>query len=770
MRWFPLLLAFAAAAPAADEFTTSIRPTLLANCTPCHSPAPNGKGPAPFLRATSAGEIDTNRSLWRNVAAQLRNRTMPPRDPRISEADRLHIATWIDQRLHASACTITDFAGPAVTRRLNRREYRSTIRDLFGVDFDITAMLPADGTGGAGFDTNGETLYVPPVLMERYLEAAQTILDRVILTPPVRQSFLAGKANTIAANLTVYLDGPYDLTLTYDSPSPESAQFQLLVDGAQIAGLNPTRRRNAKAADAARLTLNLARGAHTFAISTNSSAKLQSLLVSQRADAPTGERRAAHFRLLGLEPGDRPAQPRLAAQRLLESFASRAFRRPATSAEVDRFLKLYDRAADRNDPYEERLKLALKAILVWPDFLFRIEKKHSQPGLYPLSSFELATRLSYFLWSTMPDDQLTQLAASGRLQDPQVLAAQVDRMLDDPRSKAFLSSFTGQWLGTQEIGGRVVPLLTEIQHYYSPEIAADLKQQPVLMFERIVSENRSLLDLLTAPWTHLTARLARFYQIETQVPVPDDGEFHLVEWPANTHRAGVLGLAGVLAMSSRYNETSPVLRGAWVLETLLGTPVPPPPPDVPPLEKVAPSGHKLTMREKLELHRASSACAACHRLMDPIGLGLEQFDWMGRLRDADVNGKPIDASGQLPSGETFAGATQLRQALLTRKTELVENLVSRVMGYALGRSLQDGDSCTVRRLVESLEKDNYGARTLIRQIVLSTPFRHTQGGQLESTPLETSRKLDLTKLNAAKQDAESHNNAVKVVPKDVGKQ
>src|SRR5205823_3045708 len=225
----------------------------------------------------------------------------------------------------------------------------------------------------------------------------------------------------------------------------------------------------------ARAQVNLARGSHTLSLTSSSPiAGLERLNIQQKADAYSLEKRAAHYRLFGMEPGERPLQARKAARQILETFVAKAFRRPIEPSEVDRFLTLYNRAAERGDPYEERVKLALKAVLVWPEFLFRIEKKQEKPGIYPLGQYELATRLSYLLWSTMPDERLMQLAEQGRLQDPKTLAAQTERMLDDPRSRAFVSSFVGQWLGTQEIGGRVVPLLTELQSYYTPEVAADL--------------------------------------------------------------------------------------------------------------------------------------------------------------------------------------------------------------------------------------------------------------------------------------------------------
>ncbi len=751
------------AADPAHEFDSAVRPVLVQNCSACHM-----RGHAPFGTAKTLADVDANRGLWRNVATQLRNRTMPPRDSKLAEEDRLRIASWIDGRLKATACNTGDFAGPAVTRRLNRREYHNTIRDLLGVDYEVSAMLPADGTGGAGFDTNGETLYVPPLLLERYMEAAQQVLDRVIVTPPVNKKFDAAESVTVP----VYLEGAYDVSVAYESPVETEVRLSLKVDGGEVGtmanykrGMNNGKPRPGPAV--LRMQVNLNRGTHTLRVDPVASAeglKFVSVTVAQRVEPPSPEKRASHYRLFGLEPLEQPGQPRKAARQVLESFLPRAFRRPVQAAEVDRFLALYDRAAERGDPWEERMKLALKSVLVWPDFLFRIEQKQTQPGIYALSQHELATRLSYFLWATAPDEKLLRLAEEGKLQDAKVLTAQVDRMLDDARSRKFLNSFMGQWLGTQDIGGRVVPLLTEIQSYYTPETAADLRAQPVLLMERILGEDRSLLELLTADYTHLTTRLAKFYQIEDKVQGLSDNEFKVVKWP-DDRRAGLLGLGGVLAMTSRYKETSPVLRGAWALDTLLGTPVPPPPPDVPELKSDGPA-KKMSMREKLAMHRDNPTCSACHRLMDPIGFGLENFDWMGRWRDKEESGAPLDASGELPSGEKFSGPQELRAALLSRKGEFIGNLAARMLGYALGRSLQDGDDCTVQRIVGKLEADGYRGRTLIREIVLSLPFRNTQGGAVMGDPVLSKKAISISELNARKQDASSHNNEVKkVVPK-----
>jgi len=754
------------AADSAQEFSRTIRPILVENCSGCHNPA-NPKNPN-FLKAAAAGDIQKDRGLWRSLAAQLRNRTMPPVASKLTEADRLRVSRWVEDQLRLTACVAGPYAGAGTVRRLNRREYHNTIRDLLGVDFDVTAVFPADGTGGAGFDTNGDTLYIQPMMMERYLQAAQQILDRAIVTPRLAKIFSAAELGpALTVTLPVYQDGDYDVRLALE-PGPASG-IALKVDGAGAGPLVPQRRGpgGGRGGNYLGTAVRLERGTHVLSLAAESAPPaIASLSVDERRAEPSAERRALHYRLLGAEPGDQILQPRKAAQQALADFLPRAFRRPVEPAEVERFLALYDRAAQRSDPYEERVKLALKAVLVSPDFLFRMEDRKTPPGIYPLGQYEMASRLSYFLWSTMPDEALFRLAGQGRLQDPAVLTRQVERMLDDPRARTFVSTFVGQWLGTQEIGGRFMPILTETLSFYDAAIAADLKMQPVLLFDRIVGENRSVIDLLNADYTYLTARLVKFYQLEG--PVKDaegqevnDNQFHLVKWPDN-RRAGLLGMAGILGMTSHYQQTSPVLRGAWVLDTLLGTPVPPPPPDVPPLETGDKAAAHLTVKQKVLQHRADPACSACHSLMDPIGFGLENFDWMGRWRDQEKDGAPLDATGELPSGARFDGPVELRAALLQQKDEFVRQLTGKALGYALGRSLQDGDSCTVQRIVDALARDNYAARTLIREVVLSLPFRNTQGG-VKAAPPEAP-KVSLSSVISKTQDANGHNNGEAVAP------
>ncbi|MEJ7605761.1 MAG: DUF1592 domain-containing protein [Bryobacteraceae bacterium] len=744
----PAVLALAAATlvnAQKDEFSKSIRPGLVENCVACHNPK-NPKNHINFLKAESSQDMERNRGLWKNVAAQLRNRTMPPTESKLTEDDRLRISSWIDTQLSKTACNLGDFAGAVAVRRLNRREYHNTIRDLLGIDFNVTEALPADGTGGAGFDTNGETLFVPPLLMERYMEAAQQIADRSIVSPKLLKTYapadmlprLAAAASPrvvasgqeVSVSVPVYLEGDYDVTVAVERREV-MGKLLLKVDGlAGVPLLAPQGRGGGPPGRMPpyRIQVRLGRGLRMLSIvAEGNPVPIQGLTVEQKGDPPSAEKLAVHYRLLGVEPGEEPLQARKAAQQILRRFLRKAYRRPVQQPDIDRLLVLYDRADKRGDPFEERMKLALRGVLAGPDFLFKIERRNEKPGIHALGPHELAVRLSYFLWSTMPDEELSALADRNLLQEPKTLIAQVERMLEDPRARTFISTFVGQWLGTQDLGGRVFPMLTELQAYYNPATAADLRAEPILLLENIINENGSLMDLLTSNYTFLTQRTVKYYQLEARFPDIRDNSFHRVQWPDN-RRAGVMGMASVMAMTSHYRQTSPILRGAWVLETLLGTQIPPPPPNVPQLEPVDCKDNcvekaktAVNMRQKILDHRANPACSACHNLMDPIGFALENFDWTGRWRDKEFDGSAIDASGSLPSGESFNGPEELRQVMVSKKEEFLRHLTAKMLGYALGRSLQDGDSCTVQRMADILQKDSYRARTLIREIAMSIP-------------------------------------------------
>ncbi len=751
--------AHGAPAGSSVEFTTGIRPVLEANCKACHDPA-NPKNRHNFLKAAEATDIETRRGLWRDVATQLRNRTMPPgAAAKISEQDRKLVADWIEARLRTTGCTTGEYAGYVGPRRLNRREYHRTVRDLLGVELPIADMFPEDESGGAGFDTNGDTLYIPPMMLERYMEAARAIADRVIVARPLNTVVLSHEMNPrtaaptgirparrlkpseeLATTATAYTDGPYGLRVSVERPRETPFTLEVRVDGVAVGKLPFLQRDRNGGATARVATATLARGLHTVTVVNGAEPiEFYSLTIEQQAKPASPDQAALHQRLLGVEPGQTPVDPRGSVKGMLRRLLPQAYRKPVEPAEIDRFLALFDRAAGRGDPFEEAVKFTLRGVLVSPRFLFRVEELPTAPGVQPLGQYDMASRLSYFLWGTMPDEELFRLAAAGRLQDTAVLTAQVDRMLDDPRSRAFASAFIGQWLGTKDVGGRAMPLLTELQHFYTPDVAADLREQPELFFHYMVTANRPVLDVINARYTFLTGRLVKYYQLEGKVEAKGNG-FERFDWP-DERRAGVLAFASILGMSSHYKQGSPVLRGAWVLDTLLGTPVPPPPPDVPPLETPK-DGSPLPMKQMLARHRADTACASCHNLMDPIGMGLENFDWMGRWRDRETNGDPVDASGSLPSGEKFQGPAELRGVLLSKKEDFVRQISAKMLGYATGRGQQDGDQCTIQQLTTNLERNGYAIRTLIRDVATSAAFRKIQidAAGTESLPSVSSRK------------------------------
>ena len=439
---------------------------------------------------------------------------------------------------------------------------------------------------------------------------------------------------------------------------------------------------------------------------------------------------------LTVEP-NRMTSPDQAAHKILEAFLPKAFRRPVPAAEAERYFALFKGAQARKESFTGSILYALQAVLISPHFLFRRERPNPDPSPRLLNDYEIASRLSYFLWGSLPDQTLFDLAAQGKLQDPAVLKEQVTRLLyggtarrdedkvrvvSDGKLTEFATRFIEQWLGTRELGRDIKPDPTLFKPYYEAELQAAIRYQPILFFQELMASNLSLLNLLDSKFTFVNDSLSRLYGLKftgiNKQPVKRD-------LPDGSHRGGLLGMAAVSAVSSYSNRTSPVLRGKWVLDAILGTPPPPPPPDVPAL-KEAHEGEASTVRERLLQHRRNPACGVCHNRIDPIGFGLENYDVLGRWRTED-DGKPIDARGELPDGTSFDGPDQLRAVLLGKKDLFIRHLTSKMLGYALGRGLTLEDSCTVDRIVAELGKNEYKAHTLIQGIVLSVPFRYQAG-------------------------------------------
>lgn len=594
----------------------ALTPTLFATsatflttyCAGCHQ----GAKPAGEFAVASV-EKDGS---WSRVALRVRNMEMPPKGaptPPLDERERF--LTTLELELHQQACAAGPIAGAAPLRRLNRDEYSATMRDLLDMHLDIGRFLPADGAGGEGFDNAAETLFLSPLLTEKYLDAASFAVD------------FASKEYKSRAKVLI------------------------------------TKPRPGVTADAA-------------------------------------------------------------ARTILSNFLARAFRRPVTDIDVKPYLELFQTTQRQGHTFEESIFSTLRVALVSPLFLFRAEPANRTGLQRPLDGYALASRLSYFLWGSMPDEFLTDVAATGKLNDPEVLRQLAGRMLRNDRSLVFMERFTGQWLHTRELSGDKMPDAKMFPDYAADEeLQSDIRLQPALFFREVLLRNRPVLDLLDSTHTIATGKLDKHFGLKLPLNKDARQQPQWVELPKDSNRGGLLGMPAVLAVSSYPYRTSPVLRGVWILEAILGTPPPPPPADVPALLESASGAGATTLRERLAQHRANAVCASCHSRIDGLGFALENFSVLGQWRDTDA-GKPIDNAGELADGTRFKGPAELRAALLARKDLFVRNLTSKLLGYALGRSLTLQDGCTVEAIVERVRENGYSAQKLIQEIVLSTPFRY----------------------------------------------
>ena len=420
--------------------------------------------------------------------------------------------------------------------------------------------------------------------------------------------------------------------------------------------------------------------------------------------------------------GDTPAPDRdlrAAARTVASKLARSAYRRPASKAELDLLVRVFDLAQENKLDYPASLRLMLKAVLVSPQFLFITPEKEpeARQTVAPLDDYQLASRLSYLLWATMPDAELSALADNGTLHEPAVLQSQVKRLLADPRSRALFDGFGAQWLGL--IGLESKTFDTAKFPQMTAEMRAAMVDEARLFFDSIVRENRSVVGFVDCDYTFLNGTLAELYGLEKTVTGPEMRKVKLED----ANRGGILGMPGILATTSFPNRTSPVKRGVWVLEQVLGEQVPPAPPNVPPLEKQDKKAvEDLTLRQRTELHRTNAVCANCHKILDPIGFGLENFDAIGRWRDQDDTGGAIDAAGELPGEKRFTSPQELKAIIAARKDELARNLTRKLLAYALCRQLEGYDEIVVDELMEAIAKDGYRMQTLISEIVTSYPF------------------------------------------------
>ncbi len=748
-------------------------------CLTCHTQRSMERGTVPVeLESADLESVPDQAEIWEKVIRKVRTGTMPPLGrprPDAAAADRL--AAWLEIEIDRAAAASPNPGRTVPLHRLNRTEYQNAVRDLLDLDVDAAALVPADDQS-YGFDNIAGVLKVSPTLLERYMNAARHISRLAVGASPMAPT---GETFRIVSDLSQYghqdglpfgtrgglsvsynfpRDGEYDIELAMldlfaGAPIREPHQLEVSVDGERVAlfplaPVDPERDQGAAyntGPEDLRVRVPVAAGPRTVTATFIRKTGALAESLRQPFDRPHGEGDyllyAPHLGTLTItgpfdETGieDTPARRRIfvcqpgnaaeeapCARQILSSLARRAYRRPVTGRDLAPLVAFYEQGRMAGG-FEAGIERALRALLVSPDFLFRVvsDPPGAEPGTpYRLSGLELASRISFFLWSSLPDDELLAVAEAGGLEDPAVVEAQVRRMLADPRSEALARNFAGQWLRLRNISGALPSDV--LFPDFGESLRQDFVRETELFFDSILREGRGVTDLLTADHTFLNERLARHYGI----PGVYGSDFRRVSL-ADGNRRGLLGQGSILTVTSYPDRTSPVGRGKWVLENVLGTPPPPPPPNVPELEPAEDTGRVLAMRERMEQHRENPVCASCHRVMDPLGLALENFDAIGRWRGHMPGGSAIDASGTMPDGTAFDGPAELRGLLVRDREQFATVVTEKLLIYALGRGIEYYDAPAVRRIVRGSAADDYGLASLVVGVVQSTPFRMRLAG------------------------------------------
>ena len=743
-------------APAAAAATRAL---LDRYCLTCHNDRLRTAGLT--LAGIDPAQVRTDAATWEKVVRKLRTATMPPAPrPRPDAATYAGVVAYLQSALDRAAEADPDPGRPAV-QRLNRTEYVNAIRDLLDLEVDGRALLPADESS-YGFDNIGDVLSVSPGLLERYLLAAARISRGAVGDPTLRPTTAAyrtspllaqdarvsddlpfGSRGGLAVRHHFPLDGEYVIRIALRGRARAGHQLEVRLDRARVArfdltGRGPlevrlpiragTRRVGVSFVEALERTLPVdgrppPPPITSFAFTLYPNApSVEQISVVGPYGGRTPDATPSRAALFTCVP-DRAAAERPCAGEILGSLARRAYRRPVTEADVAPLLAAYEAGREAGGGFEEGVRWALEALLVSPKFLFRIEEDPAgiAPGApYRLSDLDLASRLSFFLWSSIPDDELVDAATRGDLQDPERLAQEVRRMLEDPRSDALVENFAGQWLYLRNLRS-AAPDATRYPDF-DDNLRRALRRETELFFASQLREDRGVHDLLRADYTFVNERLARHYG----VPNVYGGHFRRVTH-GDDRRPGLLGHGSILTVTSYPHRTSPVVRGKWLLDNLLGAPPPPPPPDIPELpEDEGAAERPASMRERMAQHRASPACSTCHAKIDPLGFALENYDAVGRWRTHDGAGaEPIDASGALPDGAAFDGPAAFRDALLREPwaSEFAATVTEKLLTYALGRGLDHRDAPAVRKILRDARGDGYRWSSLIRGIVESAPFR-----------------------------------------------
>ena len=736
-------------------------------CLSCHD-EDHKKGEL-SLEAIAADDVARHPEVWEKVVRKLRARQMPPLGKeRPDNATYDAVVSWLEASLDRAAANRPNPGRTATIRRLTRTEYQNVVRDLLALEIDAASLLPADEMS-YGFDnvTVGD---LPPTLLDRYLSAAEKISrlavgrpgrspggDTFRIPPDVTQEehvegLPIGTRGGTLINYTFPLDGEYEIQIRLARDRDEHVEglteahdVELLVDRSrvQLFTVNPPQGPASHATLDQHLKIRLPVSAGPHAVGVTFVKKPSVLLESARRP------RQARFNVLrqartqpaiysvsivgpysAAQAGDTPSRRRIfvsrpatpdhderAAKHILSALMRRAYRRPVTDADLEGPLALY-RKARADGGFEAGIEMALSAVLVSPHFLFRIENDpaDAKPNtIYRVGDLALASRLSFFLWSSVPDDELLDVAIAGRLHETATFERQVRRMLADARSSALISNFASQWLHLRNLES-ITPDMRLFPDF-DDNLRQAFRRETELFFESVLREDRSALELLSANYTFVNERLAKHYGI----PHVYGSRFRRVTLDDGSWRGGLLRHGSILTVTSYATRTSPVRRGKWILDNLLGVPPPPPLPDVPALKDNTVDG-SLSVRMRLAEHRNNPACAACHNLMDPVGLALEKFDAVGRRRNVE-DGTPVDASGGLPDGSTFADVHGLEAALLRRPELFVGTLAEKLLTYATGRGIEHYDAPAIRAIVRDARSQNYRLSSIILGVVESKPFQ-----------------------------------------------
>ena len=751
----PLFLISLCAHAAPSYYEKEILPLLEDYCYDCHSDGIEKAEIALDALEDPKEHIRTNPN-WERIWIAIEDQQMPPQNKKIpSREEREKILFWIESKVFGIDCATPD-PGRVTIRRLNRIEYGNTIRDLFGLpaSFRPEAKFPVDDSG-YGFDNIGDVLTVPPVLLEKYLAAADEALSLALqLGPPsvpkkripsknfqgygsMRGEVRAHPSSGIAhAFVDIRRSGTYRIRVeaTADQAGDEKAKVRFQIDDKDIGMVTiPTRRPEITVGHietrlnrgTRKLNISLAKDyynpEHKDPKQRDRNLYFTWVEVEGPTNLPPPPPPASHKKVFFTTP-EKEGSALEAARKILRRFASHAYRRPVQDPHLEKLLLLFRKGEQDKLRFEQSVALAMKAVLISPKFLFRGEVQpdpDNPAAIHDIDEFSLASRLSYFLWSTMPDQELLKEAYEGTLRKN--LGKQIYRMLEDERSDALANHFAGQWLELRNLS-RTTPDTNRFKSYNS-KVSADMQKETQLFFNHIYREDRSVLEFLNADYTFLNQKLAQYYGIENVL----GNEFRKVSLDNRSNRGGILTQGSILTITSNPTRTSPVKRGKWVLENLLGLPPPPPDPNAPLLPEDDKAFEGKTLREIMVKHREDPGCAACHVKMDSIGLALENFDAVGQWRTS-YGTVPVDSSGNFTNGTKFNGPLELNQVLLKQyKQEFLTHLTESMLTYALGRGVQYYDRCSTQEIVRQLEADDYRFSTLIRGIIHSAPFQKRRG-------------------------------------------